>query len=281
MDDQLQERPIFSGYSPDEKNPVLEVLLSHRSIRKYKDEPIPETALDNILTAAQRAPTSCNYQSYSIVVIDDRGIRNRLREFCGNQAFVAECGVFLVFCADISRIVYSCRKQGYRFRGDQIDSLLAAHGDALIACQNAATAAESTGFGTCMVGNVRIHPRAVSDLLKLPRYVYATVGLAIGYPDEDPGLKPRLPRRVIVSQNTYNTEHLEADLTDYDHVMCESGVYQDRIQPLCEVDPELTDRFTEADYGWLEHTARRLGSCIQDQRRDFAEFLEQKGFSCT
>jgi len=280
MSDNFEQKPIFSGYSQDEQNPVLDVLLSHRSIRKFKDKPVPGESLVQILTAAQRAPTSCNYQSYSIVAVHDRSIREQIRDLAGNQPFVADCGVLLAFCADISRLVYSCRKQGYQYRGDQIDNLLAAHGDALIACQNAVVAAESMGFGTCMLGNIRNNPQEVSDLLDLPQHVFASVGLAIGYPDEDPGMKPRLPQRVIVSENRYSTKHLETDLVEYDATMCRSGVYHGRIQPLDEVDPELEDRYTEDNYGWIEHSARRISSCIQDQRRDFVKFLERKGFSC-
>ncbi len=280
MSDLTKQRPIFPGFPPDEQNPVLEVLLSHRSIRKYKDTPVSEKALNQILTAAQRAPTSCNYQSYSTIVVTDRRLREKIRDLSGNQPFVADCGVLLVFCADISRLIYSCNRQGYRFRGDQIDTLLQAHGDTLIACQNAAVAAESMGLGTCMLGNIRNNPQEISDLLELPQYVFASVGLTIGYPDADPGIKPRFTRRMIVSENKYRTEHLDEDLMTYDRIMCESGVYKGRIQPLEEVDPNLEDRFTEEDYGWMEHSARRISSCIQDQRRDFARFLERKGFSC-
>lgn len=281
MDHHSENRPMFTGFPIGGQNPVLEVQLSHRSVRKYKDKPIPSEAMNSILSAAQRAPTSCNYQSYSIIVIKELSVRKQIRDLCSNQAFVADCGVLLVFCADISRLVYSCQKQGYRFRGDQLDMLLAAHGDAVIACQNASVAAESFGFGTCIVGNIRNHPQEVSDLLELPQYVFATVGLTVGYPDEDSGVKPRLSQRVIVSENKYSARHLEMDLLDYDNVMCDSGVYHGRIQPLNEVDETLEDHFTENNYGWIEHTARRLASCIQDQRRDFSEFLERKGFTCS
>jgi nitroreductase len=280
MDDHIEPKPIFPGFDIEGSNPVLDVLSSHRSVRKYKDKAVPEEALDRILSTAQRAPTSCNYQSYSIIVISDPELKKKIRKYCSDQPFVSDCGVLLAFCADISRIVYTCKMQGYRFRGNQVDTLLAAHGDALLACQNAAVSAESMGFGTCMVGNIRNHPQEVSDLLELPKYVFATVGLTIGYPDEDTGLKTRLPKRVIVSENKYDTNNLEEDLTAYDHVMCDSGIYHGRIQPLSEVDPNLEDNYSESNYGWIEHTARRLGSCVQDQRRGFAAFLQKKGFRC-
>jgi len=279
MNPEANQKPMFPGYDLDENNPILDVLMSHRSIRKFKEKPLPEKAIAKIISAAQRASTSCNYQSYSIIVVDSLPLRERLREVSGNQPFVSECGSLLIFCADISRLVYSCSKQGYPFRGDQIDMLLSAHGDALIACQNAAIAAESMGFGICMLGNIRNHPQAVSDLLGLPQYVFATVGLAVGYPDETPSIKPRLPMRAIVSHDKYNTDFRETDLCHYDQVMCNSGVYHNRMQPLCDEASGRSQCFTEKNYGWIEHTARRLSGRIQDQRRNFASFLECKGFS--
>jgi FMN reductase [NAD(P)H] len=279
MPDDHARTPPFDGYSLDGENPVLEVLLSHRSIRKYKDTAVAPEALDRILEAAQRAPSWCNYQTYSIIVVDDRPTRERLRELCAHQEFVADCGVLLVFCADISRIVAACEKQGYEFRSDHLNTQLIAHGDAFLACQNAALAAESMGLGTCMLGNIRYRPGEVSKLLALPHRVFATVGLTIGHPDEDPGVKPRLPRKVVVSHNRYCSDHVAEGLEEYDRTTRLSGMYGGRLQPLAEVDPELEETFGDDTYGWLEHTARRVGGSYEDRWRGLAEFLEARGFS--
>jgi nitroreductase len=275
----MTPRPPFPGYAPGQDNPVLETLLSHRSVRHYRDIPVSEAALDLILEAAQRAPTGSNMQSYSIIVVDDRDRREKLCAHCANQRFIAECGVFLVFCADISRLIEVCERQGYRYRADHLNSILVAHGDALIACQNAAVAAESMGFGTCMAGVVRRQPQAISDLLDLPRHVFATVGLAIGIAGEDKGLKPRLPRRVVVSRDRYSTRHQEEDLLAYDRTMCRSGIYHGRFEDIAEVDPDLEETFTDETYGWFEHTARRLAGDNQEEKRGLGQFLVGKGFS--
>ena len=279
MDEPMTHRPPFPGYAPGQNNPVLETLLSHRSIRLYKDTPVSEEALDLILEAAQRAPTGSNMQSYSIIVIDDRDRREKLCALCANQRFVAECGVLLVFCADMSRLIEVCKRQGYRYRADHLNTILFATEDAVIACQNAAVAAESMGFGTCMAGVVRRRPQAISDLLELPRHVFATVGLAIGVAGEDSGLKPRLPRRVIVSRNRYSTRHQEEDLVEYDRTMGHTGIYHGRMEPITEVDPDLKETFTDETYGWFEHTARRLAGANQEEKRGLGQFLVGKGFS--
>lgn len=269
--------------SPDlaarESNPTLELLLAHRSVRAYRDAKLPERSLDLILAAAQRAPTSSNLQSYSIVVVDDRELLEKMCNLCGTQRFVAECSVLLVFCSDISRHIHICAQRGYAYRGDQVNTLLVAHGDANLACQNASLAAQSMGLGTCMLGNVRNDPQGVSDLLGLPRYVYASVGLAIGYPAGDFGVKPRLPRRLVVSRNRYADDHRDADIAAYDQELRRTGIYDGRREPLNDVAPGTPDTVADADYGWSEHSARRLGGENQLQRRGFGQFLDDKGFS--
>ena len=273
-------RPAFSGFPPGQSNPVLDTLLSHRSVRDYQKKPIPEAALDSILMAAQRAPTSSNLQSYSIIVIDDRDLLEAMCGLCGNQRFVAETPLLLVFCSDISRHIHVCKQRGYAYRGDQVNTLMVAHGDAILACQNAAIAAQGMGLGTCMLGNVRNNPQGVSDLLGLPQYVFASVGLAIGYPVGDYGTKPRMPRRVMVSRNRYSTEHRDEGLAAYDTEMRLSGCYIGRREPLNDVPPGTVDPSTDDNYGWSEHTARRLGGANQLQRRGLGQFLNGKGFNC-
>lgn len=281
MPDSDKSRPQQDGAIDPDANPVLRTLLTHRSVRAFRDAPMPEAALDLVLTAAQRAPTSSNMQSYSIVVVDDRELLKAMCLMCGSQPFVAECSALLVFCSDISRHIQICAARGYAYRGDQVNTLLVAHGDAQLACQNASIAAQSMGFGTCMLGNVRNDPQGVSDLLGLPRYVYASVGLAIGHPAGDFGVKPRLPRRVVVSRNRWSDDHRDADLAAYDAEMRAAGVYGGRREPMNDVPSGAPDPVPEDGYGWSEHTARRLGGENQLQRRGFGAFLDAKGFSRT
>ncbi|MCP5366117.1 MAG: NADPH-dependent oxidoreductase [Hyphomicrobiales bacterium] len=280
-DDLNRPRPRFPGFAPGDPNPVLDLLMAHRSVRAFTDEPLPEAALDQVLNAAQRAPTSSNMQSYSIVVVDDRDLLKQVRAICGDQPFVSQCAVLLVFCSDISRLVHICEQRGYRFRADQVNTLLVAHGDANLACLNAAVAAQSMGYGTCMLGNVRNNPPEMSDLLGLPKYVYASVGLAIGVADEDKGTKPRLPRSVMVSRNRYDPGPLDTALPAYDRAVRAAGVYDGRREPLNGLAPGQEDPVAVEDYGWCEHTARRLTGAVQDRRRDLGAFLDGKGFSRT
>ena len=71
-------------------NEVIELLMQHRSIRKFTNDPIPDDALEAILKAGQMASTSSNVQAYSIINIKDPSLRGQIMKLSGDQAYVAE-----------------------------------------------------------------------------------------------------------------------------------------------------------------------------------------------
>ena len=67
------------------------------------------------------------------------------------------------------------------------------------------------------MGSILNDNAKLSELLKLPKYVYPAVGLAVGWPYQEPQLKPRLPRHVIYMENYYqDLENPLEELKDYD-----------------------------------------------------------------
>lgn len=78
------------------------------------------------------------------------------------------------------------------------------------------TAAYSLGLGCVILGSLLNDVPALIDLLNLPEYTYPVLGLAIGKPDQDPALKPRMPRSMQFFENEYpsNNETLLAGLQD-------------------------------------------------------------------
>lgn len=99
-----------------------------------------------------------------------------------------------------------------------IDTLIIGSHDVGIAIQNATVAAESLGLGTVDIGGVRINPLDVTRELKLPKYCIPLIGLCVGYPDADPGLKPRFPAKAICFENQYNIENSKAGVDEYDEI---------------------------------------------------------------
>ncbi len=49
-----------------------DVVRSRRNVRKYTDQPIAREALERILEAGRRAPSSMNWQPWNFVVVTDR-----------------------------------------------------------------------------------------------------------------------------------------------------------------------------------------------------------------
>ena len=204
-------------------NPVLECLFKHRSIRKYKNQPVEDEKLQLIIKAAQAAPSWCNGEQVSIIVVKDQAIKEKLKDYCGGQKYVATCPVFLVFCSDFYRVSIAFEKAG-KTKEDfdkymsNIDTLIIGSHDVGICIQNATIAAESLGLGTVDIGGVRIKPIDIARELNLPKYVIPMIGLCVGYPDDNPGLKPRIPMKGVFFEEKYDTEKVKAGVDEYDEI---------------------------------------------------------------
>lgn len=94
--------------------------------------------------------------------------------------------------------------------------------DAVIAAQNVVVAAESLGMGAVYLGSFFNDTAKVVELLNLPKYTYPAIGLAVGWPDQEPQLKPRLPKEVIHMENGYRElENPLEELKEYDATVTE------------------------------------------------------------
>jgi FMN reductase [NAD(P)H] len=246
-------------------NPVLESLFKHKSIRKYKNQPLEDEKLQLIIKAAQAAPTWCNGEQVSIIAVKDQTIKDKMKDIAWGQPYISSCSVFLVFCADFYRISIAFEKSG-KTKEDfekyitHIDTLIVGSHDVGIALQNATVAAESLGLGTVDIGAIRGKSLEVAKELNLPKYVIPLVGLCVGYPDDDPGVKPRLPMSAVCFDNKYDTEKAKAGVEEYD------VTYQ----------KYLSERDTNArDSNWSKSISKIYSSFSIDQTYDL---LKQQGF---
>ncbi len=242
-------------------NPVIDLLKSHRSIRKFTDQKIDPELFEELIRAGQSAATSSFLQGCTLIRITDPEARIRLAELAGNQAYVASAAEFMVCCADLKRAGNYCHEYGKPFEGDFTEHFIIATVDVALMAQSLVTAAESAGLGICYIGGIRNNPQEVSELLQLPRGVYPVFGLCLGYPDQDPEVKPRLPVSVILKQEVYNEEGDHETIADYDKVVQE--YYRTR---------------TGGGHGipWTEQVATLLAEKSRPHMRDF---LAGKGFT--
>src|SRR5258708_3150428 len=66
-------------------NDALDTIMSHRSVRSYRDEPLPPGSLELLIAAAQSAATTSNLQAWSVIAIEDPARKARLAAFDANQ----------------------------------------------------------------------------------------------------------------------------------------------------------------------------------------------------
>jgi nitroreductase len=182
---------------------TIDCIHAHRSIRKYRSDPIPDETLETILRAATRASSSGNMQTYSIVVTKDAERRARLWEMHFRQDMITQAPVLLTFCADWNRMNRWCRARDADPGYDNFLCFLVAAADAFIAAQNAALAAESQGLGICYMGTTLCATPELIQFFGLPRDVFPVTTLVVGHPDEDPAPRARLPLASIIHHERY------------------------------------------------------------------------------
>ena len=201
-------------------NNTIEIIKNHRSIRQYLDKDISENIIDEIVKSAQAMPNSLNGQQTTIIVIRDKEKREKLAELTGNQPYVSEAPVFLVFVIDFYRTYLAAKKNNVEqivheyIEGTELGSV-----DAGIALGAATIAAESLGLGVVPIGGIRKNPEKVIELLELPKYTFPLVGLVVGYPADKSNKKPRIPFDSYRHKDKYNKEVVESSIDSYDEQM--------------------------------------------------------------
>lgn len=187
-------------------NDTIHQLMARKSVRVFTEKEITKEERQAILLAATAAPTAGNQQLYTVLNITDPALQARLADTCDHQPFIAEAKLVLIFLADCKKWYEAFRVADAEPREPGIGDLLLAVSDANLAAQNAVTAAESLGIGSCYIGDIMENAEEHRMLLGLPPYVFPCAMLVFGYPAESQVLrkKPaRLPLSQVVFENRY------------------------------------------------------------------------------
>jgi FMN reductase (NADPH) len=183
-------------------DPRLDVFARHRTVRRYKAQPLEAGHLEQIMYCAQRAPTDATAQMYSFVRLTSPELRSKIATLTNNAHMATAAEAFIV-CADVHRLQKLLEHRGYEF-GDW--SAVAVHfgiGDAVMAGQNLLIAAECLGYQGCWIGGVLSAVEDIVNLLELPPGVLPFAGLTIGVPDEEPPVRPRVQPEIVWHENAY------------------------------------------------------------------------------
>lgn len=152
---------------------TIEAILTRRSIRKYKKDPITQAEIDQLMRAAMRAPSTINNRDWAFVIVDDPKLLNELADgLDGHAEMLREAPLAIVVCGDLNLALASAKEFWI------VDTCLAA--------ENILLAAHAMGLGSVYLG---VFPREtkmgnVSKILNLPEHLVPLTVLPIGRPDE-------------------------------------------------------------------------------------------------
>ncbi|MCL5985155.1 MAG: nitroreductase family protein [Actinobacteria bacterium] len=169
---------------------LLELMRSRHSIRGYSNREIEKEKLDYVIEAFRVAPSAKNIQPWHLVVVNDRGIINKLVPACNNQAFIAEAPIVIAVIGD--------EENAYGRMGGYANSLFV---DIGIALEHLILAAWEKGLGTCWIGAFK--EEEVKGILNIPKDLRVVALTPLGYPDAEPRDRGRKSVREIVHYNRF------------------------------------------------------------------------------
>lgn len=187
-------------------NEVIRQLHERKSVRAFEDKAIDPALKREILLAACAAPTAGNQQMYTVLDITDKNLLRQLSVTCDNQPFIADAAMTLIFCADFKKWYDVYSFTGSEPRSPDAGEFVLAVQDAVIAAQNAVTAAHSLGIGSCYIGDIMENCEQHRAMLHLPQYVFPSAMVVFGYPTQqqrDREKPLRCELSYIVHENSY------------------------------------------------------------------------------
>ncbi len=186
-------------------NETIRVLLERGSCRSFADRDIEPDVLESVLRAGVHAPTAGNLQPYSVILIKDKNTSLELQRLCGNQAFISQAPVNLLFCLDWNRIRRWTELEAAPFSATQsFRHFWVSFQDTIICAQNIVTAADSLGLGSVYVGTVLECFAELREMFNMPQAVFPVVLLSLGYPKHKPVPRRKLGIDTIVHHEKYH-----------------------------------------------------------------------------
>lgn len=169
----------------------MEAIKERRSVRKFKDRAVGKEIIEELLKAAQMAPSAGNLQARDFIVVYNKVTKQKLTNAALGQSFVEQAPVVIIAVANIER-----SSRVYKSRGE-----LYAIQDATAGIENLLLAAYSMGLAACWVG--AFDEYSVSEVLCIPQTAKPVAIIPVGYPDETPAAPPRIDMDRVVHRETW------------------------------------------------------------------------------
>lgn len=229
------------------RNPVTDALMGRRSIRKYTEEQPSEEVLETVVAAGQQAPFAM--QMGSLLLSRDM------------EKNVFRAPLLFIVLADVHRMERVMERRGWKRKASDLYTLLFACQDAAYMAENMVIAAESLGLGSCYVGAAPMMADKIREDYGLPPEVFPLVMLAMGYPAEDPPVRPRYPMDFHLFEREYpalDDEAVDRAIRAMDSGYLEQDYYR-RANYMIPLPKDMEEGYDFDSYSWSEHISRKLG----------------------
>lgn len=178
----------------------LSLVKQRQSTRGYKRRAVARDVIERCLEAARLAPSACNAQPWTFVVVDEADLKNQLADLTANRMlplnhWTKQAPVHLALVVEkanlTSRIGTAIRKKDFAWM------------DAAIAAEHFCLQAADEGLGTCMLG--WFNEDKVKALLHIPSHKRVSLLITLGYPSDDT-VRPKVRKSLaeMVRWNGYN-----------------------------------------------------------------------------
>ncbi|MBK1692968.1 nitroreductase family protein [Ectothiorhodospira mobilis] len=154
------------------------LFLRRRSVRWYKQEPVPPELIQQAINVAALAPSACNRQPYRFIVANDPSRATEIAECAGGTTgFAHQIPVIIIVVGDLS--AYPKERDRHLI-----------YIDASLASMQLMLAAETLGLSTCPINwpDVDWSERRLQGILDLPGYERVVMLISIGYGDLASGI---------------------------------------------------------------------------------------------
>lgn len=168
----------------------LSLVKQRQSTRGYLARPVDRAVIERCLDAARLAPSACNAQPWTFVVVDHAELKNRLADLTANRLlplnhWTKQAPVHLAVVVEkanlTSRLGTAVKRKDFAWM------------DVAIAAEHFCLQATAEGLGTCMLG--WFQETKVKALLQIPPHKRVGLLITLGYPAED-ALRPKVRKRL-------------------------------------------------------------------------------------
>ena len=248
---------------------MYEMMMKRRSVRNFKDQPIPEEIVAQLLDAANNAPSGGNIQPVSIILIQEKENRTILSEMVGSQPWVKNAPLSMIFCLDFNRVKRWAAMNATDFKGEQaLSHFLIAYADLMCAAQSVVLLAESLGLGSVYVGTIQSNMDEARERYSIPEFVLPLMVLSLGYPKSIPHTIPKLEREVIVHREQYQSRSNEEITQAFDQKYGDFSVKAEEYLKKAFIETIEADK--QGGDGW---TAWAVDQMTKMEIRNNAQFL--------